>query len=41
VSDDTNPNPESGQPPAPVLYLWFAFLVIVMITVFAVVGAYI
>jgi hypothetical protein len=39
MNDDTAP--ESSPPPAPVLYLWFAFLVIVMIAVFAIVGVYI
>jgi hypothetical protein len=39
MSDETPP--ESGQPPDPVLYVWFAFLVVVLIAVFAIVGAYI
>jgi hypothetical protein len=38
MSDDATPEP--GQPPAILLYLLYAFFVIVLITVLAVVGAY-
>ena len=38
MSDDASPEP--GQPPVIVLYLLYAFFVVVLITVLAVVGAY-